>query len=235
VAAHGTLYLVATPLGNDADLTFRALRVLRQADAVIVEERRVGASFLARFQISKPIYEWNEHSPAAEAQELVAKLLQGQSLALISDHGTPLIQDPGADLVAAAIAAHIRVEPIPGPSAILAALVASGLPTARFRFIGQLPPKTAARLRALGALRALPETLVILDAPYRLAALLTGLRATFGDERRAAVACELTLPTERFVRGTLAEIQTHFVNHPFKGEFVVLVEGLTTHSSRSPS
>lgn len=221
----GPLYIVATPIGNNADLTFRALRVLRECDAVVCEERRVGSTLLRHLEIEKPLYEWNEHSQPGDLDELLGLLKQGQSLALISDHGTPLVQDPGAELVRAAIRQGLRVEPIPGPSAILAALVASGIPAPRFRFVGRLPRKSAERTAALNELRTVRETMVLLDAPYRLEPLLHALRETLGPARRAAVACSLTMPEENFVRGTLNEIVTYFANHPFKGEFVIIVEG----------
>lgn len=221
----GPLFVVATPIGNNADLTFRALRVLRECDAVVCEERRVGSTLLGHFKIEKPLYEWNEHSKPGDLDDLLGLLKQGQSLALISDHGTPLVQDPGAELVRAAIREQVRVEPIPGPSAILAALVASGIPAPRFRFVGRLPRKSAERAAALNEMRTVRETMILLDVPYRLEPLLRALRAAFGPARRAVVACNLTLPDENFVRGALDEIVTHFANHPFKGEFVIIVEG----------
>lgn len=219
------LFLVATPIGNYTDLTLRALRILETCDAVICEERRAGSTLLAHFQIEKPLYELNEHSDAAQVTQMVERLEHGETLALISDHGTPLVQDPGTDLVNAAIRAGIRVEPIPGASAILAALVASGIPATRFRFLGRLPQKREAREHALNVWRNARETLILIDAPYRLNALLKSLHAVFGTARRAAVACNLTMPDENFVRGTLNEIFDHFTSNPFKGEFVIILEG----------
>jgi 16S rRNA (cytidine1402-2'-O)-methyltransferase len=208
-------------------MTRRGLRVLREAGAVICEERRVGSTLLTHLQIEKPLLEFNEHSRPEDVAALVERLQRGESLALISDHGTPLIEDPGAALVNAAIQAEIRVEPVPGASAVLAALVASGIPAPRFRFVGKLPPKQEARDRALRELSPLRETLVLLDAPYRLRTLVTALSAELGRERRAAVACNLTMPDEHFVRGTLGEIVEHLSAQPFKGEFVVIVQGNT--------
>jgi len=224
----GTLFVVATPIGNVQDITLRGARVLREADAVICEERRAGSTLLAQLQIEKPLLELNEHSSADEVRALLERLQNGARLALISDHGTPLVQDPGADLIHAAIEAGIRVEPIPGASSILSALVASGIPAPRFRFLGQLPPKREARKRALQNLCEVQETMILLDAPYRLLPLLEALREEFGKGRRAAVACNLTMPDETFVRGTLQEIVTHFTKQPFKGEFVIVVEGSST-------
>lgn len=223
--SQGILYVVATPIGNYADLTLRGLRVLSECDAVVCEERRAGSTLLHHFQINKPLYEWNEHSRPEDARALLELLAQGKNLALISDHGTPLIQDPGADLVNTAIRENIRIEPIPGASSILAALVASGIPAPHFRFIGRLPQKKDERARALDALSGHRETLILIDAPYRLNALLESLSKAFGVSRRAVVACSLTMPEETFVRGTLSEILEHFESRPFKGEFVIVVEG----------
>lgn len=231
--SQGTLYIVATPIGNFADLTLRAQRILRECDAVVCEERRAGSTLLSHLNLEKPLYEWNEHSQPDDANSLLAQLREGKNLALISDHGTPLIQDPGADLVQRAIAENMRVEPIPGASAILAALVGSGIPFSRFRFVGRLPQKTAERADALKAYRDARETLILIDAPYRLSALLKSLHETFGDMRRAAVACNLTMPNETFVRGTLQEIVAHFTTQPFKGEFVIVVEGNPTKTTRA--
>ncbi len=222
----GTLYLVATPIGNPEDITRRALRVLSEVDTVVCEERRIGSTLLSHYKIEKPLVELNEHTETAEVSMLIQDLVRGQNLALISDHGTPLVADPGSALVAQALQAGIRVEPIPGASSIVAALVASGLPAARFRFLGQLPPKTEARRRALRELQDVRETLVLLDAPYRLLPLLESVKEELGAERQAAVACELTMPDERIVRGSVAELVKEFKRHPFKGEFVLVVSGV---------
>ena len=219
------MYVVATPIGNLQDLTLRARQCLQQADAVICEDRRAGSTLLAQLQISKPLYELNEHTRADDIDALCAQLRAGQNLALISDHGTPLLQDPGAELVHAAIRAHVRVVPIPGASSVLAALVASGIPAARFRFVGLLPRKQDARAETLKNLRDARETLIFLDAPYRLMPMLHALREALGEERRAAVACNLTMPDEHFARGTLASLVENFTQHPFKGEFVIIVQG----------
>lgn len=224
----GTLFLVAMPIGNYDDITLRAQRVLHEVDAVVCEEPRVGSAVLARYQIDKPLSEVNEHTTVQEQNLLIERLVHGESLALISDHGTPLVQDPGGSLVRQAIRAGIRVEPIPGASAVLAALVASGLPAPRFRFLGQLPPKTDARRRAVRGLREVRETFILLDAPYRLLPLLRTLRDELGEERRSVVACNLTQSDENFVRGMLAQVVAHFEDKAFKGEFVVIVEGHQT-------
>lgn len=221
----GTFYVVATPIGNYADLTLRARRILSECNAIVCEEGRVGSTLLAHFHLDKPLYEWNEHSELKESKVLLDRIQRGENLALVSDHGTPLIQDPGAELIHAAVEHGIRVEPIPGCSAILAALVASGIAAPRFRFLGRLPQKGDARMRALNALSEIRETMILVDTPYRLTALLKALCEAFGETRQAVVACNLTLPEEEFVRHTLGEMLEHFTAHPFKGEYVIVVEG----------
>ncbi len=221
----GILYIVSTPIGNPDDLTLRGRRILEQVDAVICEEQRVGSTLLTHYALTKPLVELNEHTEPEQAAALVERLVSGENLALISDHGTPLVADPGSSLVSQALAAGIRVVPIPGASSIIAALVASGLPANRFRFLGQLPPKTEARRRALRQAADFPETLVVLEAPYRLLPLLRSIVDELGRERRAAVACNLTMSDERMVRGTIGEILEQFEREPFKGEFVLVVEG----------
>ena len=222
------LYLVSTPIGNPDDITLRALRVLRQADAVICEERREGARLLTNYQLQKELIELNEHTERERIPELITRLKRGETLALISDHGTPLLADPGARLTERAIAENIPVAAVPGASSLLAALVVSGLPMERFRFVGMLPAKKDARRAALAKLRDERETWVVLDAPYRLNALLEDLRGALGAERKIVVACELTMPTENVVRGTVSQVFGHFQKNPFKGEFAIVVAGKTT-------
>ncbi len=221
----GTLYIISTPIGNPGDITLRALRVLGQVDAVICEEYRVGSTLLAHYRIEKPLVELNEHTHPDQVRAMVERLQAGESLGLISDHGTPLVSDPGASLVEQTNGAGIRIEPLPGASSPIAALVASGLPAYRFRYVGTLPAKTEQRRRALAELSDVTDTLVLIDAPYRLLALLGALQERMGRERQAAVACDLTTPEERIVRGSLGEIVREFTRRPFKGEFVVAVEG----------
>ncbi len=222
----GTLYIVSTPIGNPLDLTLRGKRILAEVDAVICEEQRIGSTLLAQHGLTKPLVELNEHTEEEQVGDLIAQLVRGDNLALISDHGTPLVADPGAGLVKKAIAAGVRVVPIPGASSVIAALVASGLPASRFRFLGQLPPKTELRGRALAQVKNLPETLVLLDAPYRLMPMLRSIKQELGGERRMAIACNLTMSDERIVRGTAAEMVRLFEREPFKGEFVLMIEGM---------
>ena len=221
------LYIVSTPIGNPDDITLRALRLLREANAVICEERREGARLLRHYQIENEIIDLNEHTERVRVPELIERLQHGETLALISDHGTPLLADPGARLVEQAIAKQIPVSAVPGASSLLAALVVSGLPIERFRFVGLLPVKKDARQQALRRLRDERETWIIFDAPYRLSALLNDLHQVLGAQRQMVIACDLTTPTEKIVRGTTLQIVEHFRNKPFKGEFVVVVAGNT--------
>lgn len=219
------LYLVSTPIGNPDDITLRALQVLREANAVICEEPREGARLLRLYHIENELVALNEHTERARVPELLARLQRGETLALISDHGTPMLADPGAHLVTRAIAANIPVRAVPGASSLLAALVVSGLPMTRFRFLGFLPAKKDARRAALTHIRTERDTCVLFDTPYRLSAVLADLRATLEPTRRVVVACNLTMPDETVVRGTIAHVWEHFQKNPFKGEYVILIAG----------
>ena len=219
------LYIVSIPIGNPDDITMRALKVLREAHTVICEERREGARLLKHYQIENALIELNEHTEREQIPDLIERLKRGETLALISDHGTPLLADPGGRLVERALALNLAVSAVPGASALLAALVASGLPLTSFRFVGFLPVKKDLRRAALAKLRHERETWVVFDAPYRLSALLTDLRDMIGAERRLVVACNLTMANENFVRGSMQQVYTHFEKNPFKGEFVIVVAG----------
>ncbi|MEW5719738.1 MAG: 16S rRNA (cytidine(1402)-2'-O)-methyltransferase [Chloroflexota bacterium] len=219
------LYLVSTPIGNPDDITLRALRVLREANAVICEELRDGARLLRHYQIENAIIDLNEHTERARTPELIARLKHGETLALISDHGTPLLNDPGGRLVARALAEGVPVSAVPGASSLLAALVVSGLPFERFRFVGFLPAKKEARRAALAKLRDERETWVMFDAPYRLNAVLMDLRGALEPARQVVVACNLTMPSEQIVRGAMRQVFEHFQKNPFKGEYVIVIAG----------
>ena len=225
------LSLVSTPIGNPDDITLRALRVLSEANAVICEERREGARLLRHYQIENEIVDLNEHTERARVPELVERLKRGETLALISDHGTPMLADPGGRLVARAIAEGIPVSAVPGASSLLAALVVSGLPLERFRFVGFLPAKKEARRAALAQLRDERETWIIFDAPYRLSAVLANLRGALEPARQVVVARNLTMPSEQIVRGTVREVFDHFQRNPFKGEYVIVVAGKGNQNS----
>jgi 16S rRNA (cytidine1402-2'-O)-methyltransferase len=215
--------VVATPIGNAEDVTLRALSLLRGADVVACEDTRVTAKLLARHGISCPLVPYHDHNAERMRPLLLERLRQAQSVALVSDAGTPLVSDPGFKLVREAIAEGLPVTTLPGASAPLAALVLSGLPSDRFFFGGFLPARTAARRRALEELAAVPATLIFFEAAPRLAASLGDMAETFG-ERKAAVARELTKLHEEVRRGTLAELAAHYAaaGAP-RGEVVVVV------------
>jgi len=217
------LYVVATPIGNLGDITLRALATLAGADLIACEDTRVSSVLLRHYGIASRLTAYHEHNAASVRPKLLAALGDGKAVALISDAGTPLISDPGYRLVVEARAAGHRVVPIPGPSAVLTALVASGLPTDAFFFAGFLPPKTAARTKRLRELAAIPATLVFFESPQRLADSLADMRDVLG-EREAVVARELTKAFEETRSGTLASLATAYAEAPTpKGEIVVVV------------
>lgn len=217
------LAVVATPIGNLGDLTGRAAQCLAEANVVACEDTRVTAKLLAAFGIRTPMLAYHEHNAARVRPQIIERLKQGQIVALVSDAGTPLVSDPGYKLVTAAIAENIPVTAAPGPSALLTALVLSGLPSDRFLFAGFLNVKTTARRAEIKALAAVPATLIFYEAPPRLAKALDDLLAVLGP-RQAAVARELTKRFEEVRRGTLSELAAHYAAAPQpKGELVVLV------------
>lgn len=217
------LAVVATPIGNMLDITLRALAALRAADVIACEDTRVTQKLLARHGIARPLLAYHDHNAERVRPLLLERLRRGERVALVSDAGTPLISDPGFKLVQAALAEALPVTTLPGASAPLAALVLSGLPSDRFLFAGFLPPKTAARRRALGELAGVPATLVFFESAARLAAALADMAAVLGP-RRAAVARELTKLFEEVRRGDLAELAAQYrsIGRP-RGELVVVV------------
>lgn len=227
------LHIVATPIGNLKDVSFRALGTLAAADAVFAEDTRVSRKLLAHYGITTPLIAYHEHNAAEMRPKIIARLKEGQALALISDAGTPLVSDPGYRLVEAVLEEGFNVVPVPGPSAVLAALVAAGLPTDRFFFEGFLPPKSAARRERLAALAAIPATLVFFESPHRLVDMLRDALETLGD-RTAAVARELTKLYETVRRGTLQELMSEFeaASRP-KGEIVVLIGAAIASDKRN--
>ena len=221
-ALPAALHVVATPIGNLGDVTVRALQVLAAADVLAAEDTRHTKRLLDRYGIARRAVPCHEHNEAGAAERLVADLDAGRSVALVSDAGTPLVSDPGGRLVAAAREAGHAIVPIPGPSAPLAALVGAGLPTEAYTFAGFLPPKAQARRSALEALRAAPGTLVLFEAPHRLAASLADMASVLG-EREATVARELTKTHEEFRSGTLDELAAHYAANEPRGEIVVCI------------
>jgi 16S rRNA (cytidine1402-2'-O)-methyltransferase len=219
----GVLYLVATPIGNLEDITYRAVRVLGEADLIACEDTRQTRKLLDHYGIRKPTISYHEHNECQRAPELAARLLAGENVALVSDAGMPLVSDPGYRLVRAAIENGIRVESVPGPSAALAALAASGLPTHAFYFGGFLPSKPGQRAKALEALAGHPVTLVFYEAPHRLLETLDSIQQILGP-RPVVVARELTKLHEEFLRGAAAEIRAELASRDsVKGEFTLLI------------
>jgi len=229
----GTLFIVATPIGNLEDLTPRALRVLGEVDLIACEDTRHTRGLLNRFGIKAKTISYHEHNERERAAELCKLLEAGSNVALVSDAGTPLISDPGFRIVGDAIVRGIAVIPIPGPAAFVAALTASGLPTDRFFFAGFLPPRATARRAMLAELRAIPATLIFYEAPHRIAATLKDALNTLGN-RPAAVARELTKLHEEIARGSLSELAQRFsAGAPARGEMVLIINGATETEIRA--
>lgn len=218
------LYLVSTPIGNLEDITLRALAVLKSVDLVACEDTRHTRRLLDHFGIAKPTVSYHEHNEQARAEELVQRLLEGKSVAIVSDAGTPGISDPAYRIVLAAIERGIAVVPIPGAVALVAGLVASGLPTDSFLFAGFLPPKKMARRARLEELKAQRATLVLYEAPHRIRETLADALEVLGD-RQASLARELTKLHEQFIRGKLSELVAHFETNQPRGEMTLVIAG----------
>ena len=219
----GLLYLVATPIGNLEDITYRAVRVLREADAIACEDTRQTRKLLDHYGIEKATISYHEHNEAQRSAELAARLVAGETIALVSDAGMPLVSDPGYRLVRAAIENGVRVQPVPGPSASLTALAASGLPTDAFHFGGFLPAKAGQRAKLLQSLGAENATLIFYEAPHRVMESLEAIEAALGP-RTVVVARELTKIHEEFLRGTASEIRAQLAARgAVKGEITILI------------
>ncbi|HEX8948086.1 MAG TPA: 16S rRNA (cytidine(1402)-2'-O)-methyltransferase [Dissulfurispiraceae bacterium] len=221
----GSLYIVATPIGNLEDISMRALRVLREVDVIAAEDTRHSLKLLSHYGISKPLMSYWSEKEKVRTGEIVEKLRSGLSVALISDAGTPGISDPGAVLIKRALEEGITVIPVPGPSALIAALSISGLSTEEFTFLGFLPPKTTQRRKKLAELKHESRTLVFYEAPHRILDTLGDLGEEMG-ERKIAVVRELTKLHEEAVRGTASEILAMVESRTIAGEYVVVVEGM---------
>jgi 16S rRNA (cytidine1402-2'-O)-methyltransferase len=228
----GTLFLVATPIGNLEDITQRALRVLGEAQVVAAEDTRRTRRLLEHFGLATPVVSLFEHNERARIPALLKRLAGGESVAVVTDAGSPGISDPGFPLVRAAIAAGIRVESVPGASAVIAALQISGLPTDAFLFVGFLPPKSAARRRRLEALAGRRETVVAFESPHRIDRCLEDLEAVWG-ERTVVLARELTKVHEQVLRGTAREVRARLGADQRRGEMVLVLEGLVRGRARA--
>lgn len=220
----GTLYLCATPIGNLGDMTFRAVEILKKVSLIAAEDTRHTRKLTSHFDIHVSLTSYHEHNKKTKGPELVAKLLAGQDIALVSDAGLPGISDPGEELVRLAISAGITVTPVPGACAALTALVASGLPTGGFLFVGFLPKATAARRSRLQAVGNYPETLLFYESPHQMVKTLGEMQAVLGD-RQAVIGRELTKIHEEFRRALLSELAESFQDQPPRGEFVIVVAG----------
>lgn len=223
-SAGGALYLCATPIGNLEDMTYRAVRVLKEVDLIAAEDTRHTRRLLAHFDIHTPLTSYHEHNKEAKGAALIEKLKQGAFIACVSDAGLPGISDPGSLLARQAVAAGIRVVPLPGANAALTALIASGLDTSRFTFVGFLPRSKAKRTARLAEVAGREETLLFYEAPHHLLATLEELLAALGD-REAALGRELTKKFEEFHRGRLTELLNDFSEKEPRGEFVIVVGG----------
>jgi 16S rRNA (cytidine1402-2'-O)-methyltransferase len=220
--ATGCLYLVGTPIGNLEDITLRALRILREADQIAAEDTRHTQKLLNHYEISRPLVSYHEHNEMTRAPELLIALEQGAKIALVSDAGMPLVSDPGYRLVTLCLRHQIPVVPVPGPSALLAALSASGLPNEEFLFIGFLPARSGERQRALERLRIEDRTVILYEAPHRIAESIAEALEILGD-RPACLAREVTKLHEEFRRGTLSELVASLSDKPARGEITLLI------------
>ncbi len=221
----GTLFIVSTHIGDPRDIGDRAKQIIADCDVVLCEDMKEARRLMHQLGISKDLLPLNEHTTVAATEEAIELLREGKTLALIPDCGTPLVADPGTQLVKQASEEGHLIRPVPGASSILAALVVSGFQSTQFTMAGFLPREKSERLRAASSFRMRTETLIFLEAPYRLNQLLSDIAEGIGNGRNAALAMDLTLPKERVMRDTLLGLKEHFLSHPFKGEFVLVVEG----------
>jgi 16S rRNA (cytidine1402-2'-O)-methyltransferase len=226
----GTLYLVATPIGNLEDMSPRAVRVLREASLIAAEDTRHSGKLLKHFEIETPITSYFEHNKLDKLDFILEKLSTGD-VALISDAGTPAVNDPGYELVKAALQAHHDVKPIPGPSAPITALTVSGLPTDSFLYLGYLPHKTSERHKTLEEVENQPYTLVFFESPYRIVESLEDISSILGD-RHICVAREMTKMFEEYWRGKVSGAVDHFKSQPARGEFTLVIEGKREDETR---
>lgn len=231
----GVLYLVGTPIGNLKDISPRALEALRAADLIAAEDTRQTLKLLNHFGLKAKLVSYHQHNEEKRLPELLALLAEGRVVALVADAGMPGISDPGEKLVRAAREAGFPVVPIPGPSAFLLALAASGLPTGEFHFVGFLPRRNKARKELLARLAVEPATLVLYEAPHRLARTLAELHEALGGEREVVVARELTKIHEEFWRGSLAEAAAHFGANPVRGEITLVIAGRGAEQEAVPA
>lgn len=228
----GTLYLCATPIGNLEDITYRAVRCLREADRIAAEDTRRTKLLLTAYDIDTPLFSYHEHNKAEQGPIIIERVLQGEMIALVSDAGMPAICDPGNDLVHLALAAGVPVVPLPGANAGLTGLVASGMDTTAFTFVGFLPKTKKHRLPVLKKMKEYTGTLIFYEAPHRIEKVLAEMEEVFGD-RTITLCRELTKKHEEYIRGTLSEVQAELAVTGVRGEFVILVAGCEAHIERN--
>ncbi|MBI4851106.1 MAG: 16S rRNA (cytidine(1402)-2'-O)-methyltransferase [Acidobacteria bacterium] len=228
----GILYLVATPIGNLEDITLRALRILKEVNLIACEDTRQTIKLLNHFLIEKPTISYHEHNEQGRTEQLINSLLEGKSIALVSDAGTPIISDPGLILVKKAIDRKIPVIALPGASALLPALITSGLESSEFTFIGFLPARSGERRKKLLEIKPLPFTIICYESPYRILESLSDAKDILGT-RQAIIARELTKLYEETLRGTLAELLEQVKSKPLKGELVLVIEGQNLDSQET--
>lgn len=220
---HPKLYIVSTPIGNYDDITLRALNVLKEVDFIICEEFKEARRFLSHYQIEKELFSLNEHNEEESSQEILTKLKTGKSAALISDCGTPLFSDPGKVLVQGCISAKIQLIAVPGANSLMAALVGSGFSLDKFYYAGWLSPKSEIRIKELMRLKSIKELLIVMETPYRLKSILSDLEKVFHGSTQICIAFDLTLPTEKYFRGSLKSVLNLIGENKIKGEFVLLI------------
>ena len=228
----GTLYLCATPIGNLEDITYRAVRCLREADRIAAEDTRRTKLLLTAYDIDTPLFSYHEHNKAEQGPIIIERVLQGEMIALVSDAGMPAICDPGNDLVHLALAAGVPVVPLPGANAGLTGLVASGMDTTAFTFFGFLPKTRKHRLPVLKKMKEYTGTLIFYEAPHRIEKVLAEMEEVFGD-RTITLCRELTKKHEEYIRGTLSEVRAELAVTGARGEFVILVAGCEAHIERN--
>ncbi|CUU05560.1 16S rRNA (cytidine1402-2'-O)-methyltransferase [Candidatus Kryptobacter tengchongensis] len=222
----GTLYLVATPIGNPDDITLRALKILKEVDVIVCEELREGKKLLGTYQIEpKELDTLNEHNESLKVDKIIEDLNSGKNVALISYAGTPVFSDPGSLLVKRAIREGIKIIPIPGASALLLALIVSGFNIEKFVYFGWLPQKREKRRQELRKLKGEQRTAVIFETPYRIIPVLEDIGAVLGVERKICVAYNLTMPDEEIIRGNVIEVMNYFIEKKKKGECVIVIAG----------
>lgn len=217
------LYIVSTPIGNYQDITLRALNILKEVDFIICEEFKEARRLLSQYKIEKELFSLNEHNEEESSREILRKIKEGKTAALISDCGTPLFSDPGTQLVQMCIDANIDVIPVPGASSLMSALVGSGFKLDKFYFAGWLSPKSEIRKKELLRLKGVKEIIILMETPYRLKTILADISKTFGEKVNLVIAFDLTLSTEKFFRGNAAQLLKLAEENKLKGEFVLLL------------